>query len=175
MTSPQTLPTSGYALERVYAQRQLCETIEPGPDTATSEDVTLGWDWRITAENRFEVLVRVEYAPTRDRPEQVEVAVVGAFRPVGEAQSVELHAFVRVHAPSILMPYAREIVSSMTGRGFFGPTPVYLPPINVAKLMERIDPEATTGAEQLRKNPGLLELAASRRRIEHGQAPVTSD
>jgi preprotein translocase subunit SecB len=125
----------------------------PSSDT----NVTFGWDWRVTGFDRFEVLVTVRYEASAERAEEVEVSVVGVFRLPVDSPSVALRDFVRVHAPGILMPYAREVVSSLTGRGFFGP--VFMPPINVHSLMERMNDAVATGAQQLQENPSLFRLA----------------
>jgi preprotein translocase subunit SecB len=101
-------------------------------------------------------MITLSVQATRQRPENVNVTMVGIFRPVGEAQTVSFQRFVFDHAPSILMPYAREAISSLTGRGINGS--LNLPPINVVALMEDMDPARSTGHEQLLAEPAVARL-----------------
>jgi len=61
------------------------------------------------------------------------------------------------------MPYVREAISSITGRGFHGP--VHLPPVNVQTLMSSVSMEATTGMQQARTNLPLGTDSVRFRRI----------
>ncbi len=70
--------------------------------------------------------------------------------------SLSLQSFVQTAAPAILFPYAREIISALTGRGPYGA--YYLPSINVAKLMQGYDFDSTSGAEELRDDPELARI-----------------
>ncbi len=151
-----TLPTSGYTLDRVFAQEQSftghrnSEQLLSGNSDAHA---TFGWDWQIMDDRQFLVSITVGIEPTRERPESIRVMTVGVFTRVGEGPAVDVLRFVQVHAPSILMPYARETISALSGRGFYGA--LYLPPLNVQALMNDVNIEATTGLKQARENPRL--------------------
>jgi preprotein translocase subunit SecB len=158
MNHTKNLPLTGYLLERVFSQDQSFQGVprsESLPDTVTP-NVNFGWDWQLAGEDRFAVMITLSVQATRQRPENVNVTMVGIFRPVGQGQTVTFQRFVVDHAPSILMPYAREAISSLTGRGMNGS--LNLPPINVFALMEEMNPARSTGHEQLLADPATARL-----------------
>jgi preprotein translocase subunit SecB len=99
------------------------------------------------SEGHFEVTLQFGLDPSVRRPEEIRVTLSGRFAPTGESQEVPIESFVRFHAPAILMPFVREIVTGLTSRGFFGA--LLLPPINVQSLMERQDVNEATATKQL--------------------------
>ena len=151
-----TLPLSGYTLDRVFAQEQTFlghANSEEFPTSTGDPRAAVAWDWHLVDESRFTVALTLSIEPTRERPETVRVMMLGLFTRVGEVPSVEVLKFVQTHAPAIMMPYVREAVSSLTGRGYYGP--VNLPPINVAALMLNFDIEATSGMKRARADRKL--------------------
>lgn len=150
MTTTAKLPKSGYFIERVYANRLGLTAVPETP--AAGPDFLFGWDWKLIDQNLFEVNITLLLEPTPDRSERVEVSMIGVFRQGSDPIEVKLEEFVRYHAPAILMPYVREAVSSLTGRGYYPAR--NLNPINVQMLMERQDPNRTTGAKQLASSRG---------------------
>lgn len=112
--------------------------------------VSFRWDWRPVGPRSFQVIVGIATIRHTEVIEETGVEVVGMFSAGEEAleASVPFAEFVRFHAPAILLPYAREAISSMTGRGPL--RSLYLPPMNVRLLVQEMDPEATTGARELR-------------------------
>lgn len=149
MTGTHEIPNAGYSLEKIYFPKQshrLVERAESLPDEAALE---FGWNWKfLETKGRFEVLIHIALGPSKPRPEEVKVIVCAVFSIVGEP-SVALSDFARLQGPAILVPYAREAIGSMTGRSFFGP--LYLPPLNILKLIAGLDTNATTAARQLKE------------------------
>lgn len=135
-----------YAFERVYTNHQSLRVIAPSESLPAEEPALFGWDWRMLSDGHFEVTLQFGLDPSVRRPEEIRVTLSGRFSPVGETQEVPIESFVRFHAPAILMPFVREVVSGLTSRGFFGA--LLLPPINVQSLMERQDVGETTAAKQ---------------------------
>lgn len=162
MTSqaPQ-LPSTGYLLERVYFPSLSLSVRAPTNPTQSEGQILFGWDWQVLGNNRFEVSLQLGLDPVVARNEEVRAVVTGRFVQGSGEVTVPLERFAQFHAPAILMPYAREAISSLTSRGFFGP--VQLPPVNILKLMEEQDPSATKGFAQLRGgNPPSRELGSGR-------------
>ena len=145
MSDTRDLPLSGYALIAVYTPVQELRHKDPGePDTYGA--MNLAWDWRFLDESVFEVRIAISIEPSRERSDFVSVHVAGRFRKVGDP-TLELSDFVRIQAVAILLPYARQALSSLTSSTLSGA--YYLPPINVFKLMEPFNPAKATGARQL--------------------------
>ena len=146
MTDSGKLPTSGYSFERVYTNHQSLRVIARSEALPAEGPAFFGWDWRMLSDGHFEVTLQFGLDPSARRPEEIRVTLSGRFSPLGDVQEVPIESFVRFHAPAILMPFVREVVSGLTGRGFFGP--MLLPPINVQALMETQDATQTTAAKQ---------------------------
>ena len=146
MNAQAKLPESGYFIEKVYANH-LALTVQRPEEGEEKADLYFHWDWKVLAESVFEVTIGLLMEPTEDRCEQVEVSMIGLFRQGSGDTEVPLADFVRYHAPAILMPYVREAIGSLTGRGFYSAR--YLPALNVQRLMDQQDPSKATGALQL--------------------------
>jgi preprotein translocase subunit SecB len=130
-------------------------TQEPAGEEPESEgiaaEIGFAWDWQIVGARAFQVMIKLETLRAIKFREQTTVQLVGTFEATPGAElSVQFQDFVRSHAPAILLPYAREVVSSITSRGPLNT--LYVPPLNVKVLMEKMDPEAATGAQALRDN-----------------------
>lgn len=147
MSTQGKLPESGYFIDKVYANRLALTVQQPQSADADDTSVLFRWDWRNISEATFEVSIGLLLEPTPDRTEQVEVSIIGLFRKGTGKTEVPLGDFVRYHAPAILMPYVRESISSLTGRGFYPAR--LLPALNVQHLMDGQDPAKATGAQQL--------------------------
>jgi preprotein translocase subunit SecB len=146
-----------FALERVYALRQRCEPAQVPQDLPEKPEVEFGWNWRILEPAVFDVAISVTIKPWGARPDDITASVVGVFRyKSGEGSGLKFQTFVRENAPAILMPYAREIISSLTSRSYHGP--FYLPPINVQRALENIIAQGGFGDHQVASNPELAAL-----------------
>lgn len=156
MSATESIPLSGYRLEKVYAVELHYELIQSTDSLLDSDrrETTLFWDWRATGERAIEVYMRAHVAGNREVPEEVTVGLLGEFR-FGADPSVTVDNFVSVHAPAMLLPYVRENVSTLTGRGPY--KPYFLPSVNVVELGETYDFAKTSGAEQIRNDPSLAD------------------
>lgn len=148
---------SGYTLEKVYVAEQQYRLI-PGvelPESADSEDrnVDFGWDWRPVSSRRFEVVIEVNVAPAASVPEQMSVRLMGVFKAEDGPLSIAFADFLQGNAPAILFPFAREVISTMSGRGPYGA--FHLNPLNVRALLSDFDISQTTGVEFLNSRPDL--------------------
>lgn len=146
MTQLDELPQTGYTLLQVYANAQHLEVKQPH-SAASEGEFDLGWDWQILGEDAFEVILRIGLHPTKLRHEEARVSICGRFRVNGQPKTVDFRSFVKTQAVAILFPFAREALASLTTRGFYGP--FLLPPMNVARLLERSSFDETTGAKQM--------------------------
>lgn len=163
---------SGYRIEKVYVADQTYKIVadpdRPRATPATDRNVLFGWDWRPVSPKRFEVVITVTVEPSSDTPEHVSVRLIGVFTAHEVSVSINFSEFLRVNAPAILFPFAREAISTMTGRGPFGA--FHLNPINVPSLLSGVDISVSSGHRYLQEHPefaatfGLL--------VEPGLAPA---
>jgi len=144
------LPTSGYALVKIYTPAMEMRHREAG-ERSEHDQVSFGWDWRVTKDEFFEVRITVAVEPHPARRDHASVALVGVFRQVGDKASLSREEFVSLQAVAILLPYARQILSSLTA--YSADRPFYLPTLNVAALMKDFDPAQTTAATSSRRVP----------------------
>ena len=148
---------AGYRLSRVYVAEQEYRLVEPdGLRKAADLDdreITFSWDWRPISRRRFEVLIEVIVQPTTLAPETARVRVIGVFEAEEGDLAVPFTDFVKIHASAILFPYAREVVSTVTGRGPHGA--FHMNPINLPKMFEEIELAGSSGNEFLHLNPDI--------------------
>lgn len=135
MTAPE-IPLSGYDITRIYTTHLELTAKKPDDDVEEHGALRFGWSWRWLErqERSFEVRISVAIEPTADRPEFIASNVVGRFRQVDENPHVSIVDFSGVQAVAILLPYAREFLSSLTTNSVFGT--YYLPTLNVNVLMK---------------------------------------
>lgn len=144
---------------RFYATDLAYNTVEITDQLPIDEegDVTFKWDWRFVDGEFIDILLGVSLGATQGRPENVEASMVGAFRLPSETPEVSLEAFAKVNGPTMLMPYLRQVISSLTSHGYFG---AYLmPPINIHRLIASMD-HAATGVRQIEEESDLAALSA---------------
>ncbi len=63
-----------------------------------------------------------------NRQMKIFVKMIGIFRVVGESKIKDLEAFGRINGASIIFPYIREHITSITQKGGMGA--LILPPVN---------------------------------------------
>lgn len=141
----QELPLSGYSIITVYSTNQELRHKDAG-EPAEHGSLRVGWDWRWVEHRVFEVSISVALEPAPSRDEFSIVNAVGRFRQVGESQTPTLEEFVRLQAVAILLPYARQFLTSLTANSIYGA--YYLHTLNVVQLTKDFDPAKTTGARQ---------------------------
>lgn len=137
---------SGYAIERVYTTHQELRQKARTEIAAEGGAMTFGWDWRWLKRPVFEVRILVGIEATVERPEAITTNVVGRFSQVGDGPSIAIEKFVRLQAVAILLPYARQFLSSLSANSQHGA--YYLPTLNVNVLMKDVDTSKSTAAKQ---------------------------
>lgn len=86
-------------------------------------------------DTRLETLLTIDLWNSEKREESpfnITATVVGLFEEI-PGGAVTLKKFAEINAPSILFPYLREAVSSITAKSHLGS--VLLPPVNIAALI----------------------------------------
>ncbi len=152
----KAIPSPGYRLADVSAAYQHYEVLDPDTEDI-GEDVGLQfvWDWRIVGPHRFEVFFGVRVIGNQERPEKIDIRLVGSFATVGDSQALKLEDFSKTSAPAILLPYLREKVTKLSSDGPFGT--YWMPLVNVQNLMDGYDYQASTGAKQLAEDSEALD------------------
>lgn len=146
-------PPGAYHIERIFAQDLSFQGVT---DLASLPDVfkvEYTWNWEPRDLETFYVLFGMRGLPGKDRPERITVSMAALFRRVGNPQKPTVKDFVMTNGPTILMPYIRETVSNLTGRGIIGA--YTLPPFNVLKFMSAIKFELSAGAKKLATRPDV--------------------
>ena len=150
---------SGLRIKKIAAMEQHCESFDPG-DVEEQEAVGhVMWDWSVQDDRTFGVALGVVISATKARPEELRVLMTGTFEIKGDERlPLSLKSFVEVGAPTILVPYIREAISSMTGRGPHGA--FHLEPMNVRTLLAGTEAEEATGVDQLKEYPEFAKFFA---------------
>lgn len=151
---------SGLRLKKIFAVEQHCESVHP--DEVEEGQGGVGgvmWDWSILDDRTFGVALGLQFHPTKARPEKILVLMTGTFEIKGDDRlPLSLESFVKVGAPTLLVPYIREAIGSMTGRGPHGA--LHIEPIDVRALLASTEPEEATGVAQLEKYPEFAKFFA---------------
>jgi preprotein translocase subunit SecB len=73
-----------------------------------------------------QVQLHIKYSPQKKEniPYEFDISAVGFFRGISKSTD-EIQLFLQVHAPALLYTAAREVISSMSARGPWGP--IFLP------------------------------------------------
>ncbi|MEE8551492.1 MAG: protein-export chaperone SecB [Gemmatimonadota bacterium] len=154
-------PSTGYALEKIHTVRaDYRPALEEEWDSHAEREISFLWDWRVTDDTNFSVVLGARIGPSETERDKIEAVVVGNFEIMGDVQSVDLRRFVELNAPALIMPYLRQALTSLSDQGPFGA--FYLPPVNVKTLSEDFDTEAATGAIQLKEDPLLIGPASEK-------------
>lgn len=147
--------SAGYRIDKVYVADQEYKIIPAGEvssDIAVADrPVNFGWDWRPISARRFEVIIKVSIDPVKLAPEKLSVRLIGLFSAEEGEQSIALPQFLKYNGPAILFPFAREVISTMSGRGPHGA--FHLNPLNVISLVKEFEYTKTTGYEFLEASP----------------------
>lgn len=150
---------AGYRIERIYVAEQEYKSTDSDDASAADQEeereVDFGWDWRPVGPRRFEVAIKVSVAPVSWSPDEAKVSVMATFTAAHGDLSVSFEQFIKQHAPAILFPFAREVISAMTGRGPHGAYHVH--PINVVQLLDDAELANTAGHKFLLAHQDLIE------------------
>lgn len=146
MTASDHPPLSGYSVLKVYSTEQLLTVKKPDEDDSNHDGIQFGWDWRWIEPRVFEIRITMAVEPSAERHQYVATNVIGRFRQVDDAPRIPVSDFASLQAVAILLPYARQFISTLTGNAFLGA--YYLPTMNVVSLMEGFDPLKATAVSQ---------------------------
>jgi preprotein translocase subunit SecB len=122
------------------------------PPKPSNPKIELGVRITMLADRRAEVMITVVVTPDpRVKPYDIQVDLGGVFTVRGEGTQEELTDFCQKAAPTILFPYIRQTIASVTSDGRYGR--VLLPLLNLQNLIdsdkwvrEGILPDGTTPA-----------------------------
>lgn len=151
---PKGTVRSGYRLERVYVAQQEYRVVpseELVDERGDDREVSFGWDWRALGRRRFEVVIEVSVGPTTASRERATARLFGVFSAEEGQLSIAFKEFASTNAPAILFPYAREVISTMTGRGPFGA--FHIDPLNIRVITGSVSFHETMGHKHLLANP----------------------
>ncbi len=140
-----------YLLAALFFPIQSCRLADPTSD-AEDGQFQWGWDWQWVDHDHFEIGVIVSLGATTVRPYDIEVAVTGRFKPVGDDQPLSVSEFAHQNGPAILFPYVRQAIDDLSSRTHTNR--LLLPPINVQSMMAEVDPSGAKGALEERPAPG---------------------
>jgi preprotein translocase subunit SecB len=147
--------TAGYRIDKIYVAEQAYKIVEKagltvGPEPA-DRPVNFGWDWRPVSSRKFEVIIDLSVDPVVSAAEKLSVRLIGLFSAEEGDISIGLPDFLRYNAPAILFPFAREVISAMSGRGLYGA--LHIKPINIVTLFSEFSYPQSTGFVFLEANP----------------------
>lgn len=121
----------GIKFERVFLSRLNFELPVVEPDKF-QYDVKLESKQKIDGKTLIYALMVKLY-------DRFEFEMTGIFTAIEGAENLTLEKFAAVNAPALLMPFAREVISSITSRT---PLPhLLLPPINILALSKKSTPK----------------------------------
>lgn len=146
---------AGYRVDKIYVADQEYKIVAglelPSGSEASDRPVNFGWDWRPISSRRFEVVIEISIDPVEPAPEKLSVRVIGLFSAEEGEVSIALPDFLKYNAPAILFPFAREVISAMSGRGPHGA--FHLKPLNIVSLLSQFEYAQTRGFEFLNSHP----------------------
>lgn len=142
--SPLGVRLSGIAL-RHLSYEETAPIPVPPDEPPRETDLALDAEIALLSRNRAQLTYSLVVTPDPAwRPIKVTARVSGLFEAGPEISVKELVAFANDAGGRILFPYAREVVSAVTGRGVFGPVfldPMALQPVVTAQEVEQFATE----------------------------------
>lgn len=147
----ETVRETGYRLLKLFAYEQMCEMA----DQEEAEGLPLHrapnfyWNWFPSGYREFSVWLGVFLPPSSEVPERVRVAYIADFSIDADEPRIPLESFVLHQAPTLIYPYLREAVTSLTARGVAGPYTFSTLDVREALLPE-FSFANSTGTEMLR-------------------------
>lgn len=154
MTTEEADVETGYDLTGVHGLEQHYEVLDP-EDVEKERQTRVSWDWQVTGDASFAVYLALIVVGPETAPERVHVAYVATFEFSGSAPTLDLQNFVVFAASSLLVPYLRQAISSLSSDGPFGQ--MNLSPVNVQALMDFVDFEQSTGYQQLAEDSEMAD------------------
>ena len=124
----------GISFDRIFLSKLNYELPEISPDKFKYEIDFLN-SYKIDNE-------KLIYSVTIQLYDRFTLEITGIFSIIKDAGNMPLEEFAKVNAPTLLIPFAREIISSITAKS---PLPhLLLPPINILALSKKSKPQEPT-------------------------------
>lgn len=103
------------------------------PSTRVEATLDVSVEAAMTADgSRAQVRVIVATEPDANALYAFEIGMTALVERMEGEANYPLDQYVQTHGPTLLMPFVREAVANLTGRGRFGP--VWLHPVNVLAM-----------------------------------------
>lgn len=154
----RVLPTTGYSMTKLWASEIEYAFVDPDDISEQQGDRLTGyfWDWMAEEGRSFYVVLGAALEASRKYPERAKVTLIGEFKIESGETTIALRDFVMSNAPTMMFPYVRELIASLTGRGLFGP--YYIPPFYLSHVLQTdYSFEESSGFETLMARPELAE------------------
>lgn len=157
-----TIDAPPIQLRRVHAIEQACAVLPPGQEIADRDERPLfhRWEWRFLGQGRLQVLFGIHVGAIPDKPELLQVVMLGDFEIVNPLDLDAVSRFASINAPATLVPYIRAALADLSMRGPYGA--FHLPMLNVVQLGERFGIKEAEGWKQASTDPSLLSPAVER-------------
>jgi preprotein translocase subunit SecB len=148
-------PDEGEArIIRVYFLKQQHELVPDEGELPEEGTFSVKWEWLFNKPGEFRVLLGLRLAAAKQRPEITLAEAAADFQLRKSVPREHFLQFVQRAAPSILFPYLREAIASLTGRGPYGA--FQFPPLLVGNVVGAMKTEEATGFHQLEEDESLL-------------------
>ena len=124
----------GISFDKVFLSKLNYELPEIPPDK---------FKYKIDFLNSYKINKgKLVYSVTIQLYDKFTLEITGIFSIIKDAGNMPLEEFAKVNAPTLLIPFAREIISSITAKS---PLPhLLLPPINILALSKKSKPQEPT-------------------------------
>lgn len=133
-------PKQSIQIQRIYLKDASLET--PGTPQVFGEeyqpkiDMDLNFKYADLEKGYFEAIIHVTISAKKDDKTifLVEAQQAGIFYMEGFKEEEQKHV-LNIYCPTVLFPYAREVISDLTTRASF--PPLYLAPVNFDMLYRK--------------------------------------
>lgn len=103
------------------------------PTTRVEATLDIAVEAAVTADgSRARVQVMVATEPNANALYAFKIGMTALVERIVGEENFPLAQYVESHGPALLMPFVREAVANLTGRGRFGP--VWLHPVNLLAM-----------------------------------------
>ena len=124
----------GFHFNSVVVDSLRLVDLEPGQSRPPTLSFSIKFRRRMVTEPQgVEVTVIVSIFPQEGSSFRLDAEITGRFERVEGDQVLSLEDFARLNGPALVMPYAREIVTSITGRTRHGV--IIFPPVNIVQAV----------------------------------------
>lgn len=131
---------SALRFERVWVREAVFQDVEGTRDVVNPKDL-LNVEIRVEVKAKYSaqgdqafvsVRATLEPPPGQKTFQQISAAVEGAFSVRGSVDRERLEGFATTQAPVLLLPYLRQVITSLTAQSRVGA--VIIPPLNMLEI-----------------------------------------